>query len=48
MIARGLAREVGHGVVVTDNQRVADAYDRGFREGAQAVRAQVESGDEQA
>ena len=48
MIARGLAREVGHGVVVTDNQHVADAYDRGFREGAQSVRDQVESGDEQA
>ena len=48
MIARGLAREVGHGIVVTDNQRVAEAYDRGFREGAQSVRDQVESGDEQA
>ena len=48
MITRGVAREVGHGIVVADNQRVAEAYDRGFREGAQSVRDQVESGDEQA
>ena len=48
MIARGLAREVGHGIVVADNQRVAEAYDRGFREGAQSVRDQVESADEHA
>ena len=48
MIARGVAREVGHGIVVAENQRVAEAYDRGFREGAQSVRDQVESADEQA
>ena len=48
MIARGVAREVGHGIVVADNQRVAEAYDRGFRKGAQSVRDHVESEDEQA